>query len=107
MKKILLALSVVSLLGLSVSCNENKEEQEIETRGTETERMNDTEAGTGLGTETDAGMEESMNEDPSALPEQQEDRYPVDDSGQAIDNTQPSSTEAIEGTETDPSLQNQ
>lgn len=107
MKKLLMALSVTSLLALSVSCNQSEEQQQTESMGTETERMDDTATGTGLGTEPDAGMEDTMNEDPSALPEQQEDRYPVDDSGQVIDNTQPTSSEAMEDSETDPSLQNQ
>lgn len=100
MKKILLALSIASLLGLSVSCSEDREEQEMGTFGTETERVDET------GLETDPGFEDSVNEEDS-LSEQQEERYPVDDSGQVIDNTQPTSTEAIEDSEVAPALENE
>lgn len=88
MRKILLSLTVMSLLGLSVGCNRDDQQQETEMgTGTTTERMDtETEAGTGTGTELNEETQDSAT-DPAAFPQEQE-------SGD-MDSAEPSASEGM------------
>ncbi len=92
MKKILLSLTVMSLLGLSVACNRGDQQQETEMgTGTTTERMDtETEAGTGTGLN-----EESRDSatDPAAFPQEQESGE-IDSAGE-MDSAEPSASEGM------------